>query len=209
MQFILASQSSQRASLLATLPYKFKICPAHINEAAITYKNPQEKARKIALAKAQEVAKGLSGQAIIIAADTFCLCRGKILEKPKTKAEARKMLELQSDQRIKAITGYAFIYQNRHKQIIKNASLITKARFRQLSSSEIENYIAYQPVLTWSAAFSPAYDAGMALLAWSRGNFTAFTHGLPIDLVVNFINQHLNLCVDDKHHPKKPEKNSD
>lgn len=191
MQFILASQSPQRARLLETLPYSFIIHPAHIDESAIKFKNPQEKAKKIALAKAQAIAEQVVGEAIIVGADTFCLCQGKILEKPKTKAEARKMLNFQSGQEIQAITGYAFIYQSSEKKNIENASIITRARFRQLSSVEIEYYVANQAVLTWSAAFSPAYDAGMALLASAEGNLTAFTHGLPVDLLVNFINQHL------------------
>jgi septum formation protein len=191
MQFILASQSPQRASLLATLPYDFKLLPAAIDEAVIPFKNPRDKAKRIALAKAETVANKINGEAIIVAADTFCLCKGQILEKPKNKAEARQMLELQSDQKIKAITGYAFIYQKNQQKIVKNDSVVTRLRFRKLSTTEIENYIAHQPVLTWSAAFSPAYDAGMALLASSKGNLTAFTHGLPINLVVDFINQQL------------------
>jgi septum formation protein len=200
MQFILASQSPQRARLLATLPYQFKIYPANINESIIKAKNPRDKAKKIALAKAEEVAKKIDEEAIIVAADTFCFCRGKILEKPKSKAEAREMLEFQNNQEFQAITGYAFIYRHSQKKIIKNSSVSTKAKFRQLSSIEIENYISHQRVLTWSAAFSPAYDAGMALLAKSKGNLTAFTHGLPIDLLVEFINQQLNLGVNNKHH---------
>jgi septum formation protein len=204
MQFILASQSPQRARLLATLPYPFKIIPADHNESAVTFKNPRQKAKKVALAKAQKVAKRVNGEAIIVAADTFCLCQGRVLEKPKTKAEARQMLALQSNREIRAITGYAFIYQNSQNQIIKNASTITTARFRQLSSVEIEYYLAHQPVLTWSAAFSPAYDAGMALLAWSKGNLTAFTHGLPIDLLIDFIEEALHSGVNNKHHSKKP-----
>ncbi len=191
MQFILASQSPQRAKLLATLPYSFKIIPANIDESSISFKNQRQKAQKIALAKALEVAKTIKGEAIIVAADTFCVCQGKILEKPKTKAQAREMLELQNNRQIQAITGYAFIYQSPQGQIVKNASVLTRARFRQLSSAEIEHYLAHQPVLSWSAAFCPAYDAGMALLAWSRGNLTAFTHGLPIDLLINFINENL------------------
>lgn len=204
MQFILASQSPQRARLLATLPYSFKIFPADIDESAVTLKNPRQKAKKLALAKAQKVAKRVNGEAIIVAADTFCLCQGRILEKPKTKAEARQMLALQSNREIRAITGYAFIYQNSQNQIIKNASIITTARFRQLSSVEIEYYLAHQPVLTWSAAFSPAYDAGMALLAWSKGNLTAFTHGLPIDLLIDFIEEALRSGINNKHHSNKP-----
>jgi septum formation protein len=204
MQFILASQSPQRARLLATLPYRFKIYPANIDESTIIFKNHQDKAKKIALAKAEAVMRNITGEAIIVAADTFCVCRGKILEKPKTKADARKMLEFQSSQKIRAITGYAFVYQNSPEKIIENASVATKACFRQLSSIEIENYISYQPVLTWSAAFSPAYDAGMALLAWSKGNLTAFTHGLPINLLVRFINRQLKLSVNNKHYSHKP-----
>ena len=64
-----------------------------------------------------------------------------------------------------------------------------KKRKINLSESEIEHYVKTEPVLTWSAAFSPAYDSGMALIENVRGNLTAFSHGLPIDLLIDFLKE--------------------
>ena len=191
MQFILASQSPQRAKLVKTLPYDWQIMPADIDEAAIKFKNPLDKARKIALAKAEVILAKTKGAAIVIAADTFSVCQGKILEKPKTKAEAREMLQWQSAKKTRSLTGYAFCYRAGEKIIKETAVIEVKAKFRRLSSAEIEEYLANNPVLTWSAAFSAAYDAGMALICEINGNPTALTHGLPIDLVADFIRRKL------------------
>jgi len=191
MQFILASQSPQRANILKTLAYDWRIMPADLNEQAIEFKNPRDKAKKIAVAKATLIQKEIAGSAIIVAADTFSVCRGKILEKPNTKAEAREMLEWQNGQSFQSLTGYAFIYQQNDQLIQESGVVIVKAKFRHLSSAEIENYLANNPVLTWSAAFSAAYDAGMALISEVRGNLTALTHGLPVDLVADFVKRKL------------------
>lgn len=191
MYFILASQSPQRAKLVKSLPYDWQIMPANIDEAAIDSKNPRDKAQKIALAKAEAILAKTKGDAIIIAADTFSICQGKILEKPKTKAEAREMLQWQSAKKTKSLTGYAFFYRTGEKIIKQTGVVAVKAKFRQLDAVEIEAYIANNPVLTWSAAFSAAYDVGMALISEINGNLTALTHGLPIDLVADFIKRKL------------------
>ena len=198
MQFILASQSPQRQNLIKSLPYDWQIQPADLDEQAVRFTSPQAKARNIAQAKASKISQQLTGDYLIIAADTFSLCRGKILEKPHNKAAAREMLEWQSGQLLKSLTGYAFwCYQN-GRLVQRNGLVTVKAKFRQLTSGEIENYVAHHPVTTWSAAFSAAYDAGMALISRLDGNLTAFTHGLPIDLVAKFIET--NLGVNNKHH---------
>ena len=196
MNLILASQSQQRKKIMAATFANFKVKPAEIDEYAIPFSLPIDKAEKIAVAKAQAVAERNqdSQPMIIIAADTFCLCRGKILEKPKDIEEAKKMLELQSGRKVKAFTGYAFLYINGQEIKMESGTDVVEARFRDLTSSEIEFYIKNNPVLTWSAAFSAAYDSGMAIISEVCGNLTSFTHGLPIDKVAKFV-----LSVDNEH----------
>jgi septum formation protein len=183
-KIILASQSKQRLNLVKTLSLPIDILPADIDEQAVPFSNQYDKAEKIALAKAQKVAE-TENDAIIIAADTFCYLQGKILEKPKTLDEAREMLRFQSGQKIEVLTGYAFL--NTKTNLSKSGCEKVLVEMRQLSEVEIEKYVNTEPVLTWSAAFSPAYDSGMALIKNINGNLTAFTHGLPIDLLVRFL----------------------
>ena len=185
-KIILASQSRQRFNLVKELPLEVVVIPADIDEQAIPFDNAYDKAEKIALAKAEEVLKN-NQDAVILAADTFVLCEDKILEKPKTLGEAKEMLAFQSGKTLIALTGYAFI--DGRSSSIKTGTEAVEVDFRKLSESEIEDYIKKEPVLTWSAAFSPAYDSGMALVKNIRGNLTAFSHGLPIDILVNFLRE--------------------
>ena len=184
-KIVLASQSKQRLNLLkASLFMPIEVFPANINEQAVPFIDQYDKAEKIALAKAQKVAKD-HPNAIIIAADTFCYVQGKILEKPKDLNEATKMLEFQSNKQIDVLTGYAFLDTKLNLQ--KSGCEKVLVKMRHLNKDEIERYVANEPVLTWSAAFSPAYDSGMALIESIEGNLTAFSHGLPINLLMDFL----------------------
>lgn len=194
-KIILASQSKHRLKIVQTLALPIEVLPANIDEQAITFIDQYDKAEKIALAKANKICQERK-DAIVIAADTFCYLEGKILEKPKTLVEAKEMLLFQSGKQIEVLTGYAFLdtKNNRQKSGCERVSVV----MRKLSDLEIDRYIRTEPVLTWSAAFSPAYDSGMVLIKSIDGNLTAFTHGLPIDLLVDF------LGVDYKNNSNNP-----
>jgi len=183
-RIILASQSKQRFNLLKAVFSEIEVEPADLDEQAVSFSNQYDKAEKIALAKAQKVAKNYAN-AIVVAADTFCYLHGRILEKPKTLAEAREMLHFQSGQEIEVLTGYAFL--DTKSKLQKSGCEKVMVKMRHLNDSEIEKYISTEPVLTWSAAFSPAYDSGMALIENISGNLTAFSHGLPINLLMKFL----------------------
>jgi septum formation protein len=183
-KIILASQSKQRLNILRTLALPIDVMPSNINEQAVPFTDQYDKAEKIALAKAKKIALN-QPDAIIIAADTFCYFKDRILEKPKSLEEAKDMLRFQSGQKIEVLTGYAFLDTKLNLQ--KSGCERISVQMRKLSPAEIERYVANEPVLTWSAAFSPAYDSGMALIDSIDGNLTAFSHGLPINLLVDFL----------------------
>lgn len=186
-KIVLASSSKQRLNILKALPLTIEVRAAEIDEQAVPFLDQYDKAEQIALAKAKKVASFYQ-DAIIVAADTFCFLQGRILEKPKTLAQAREMLYFQSGQEIEVLTGFAFL--DTKKQIVESGCEKVIVKMRELSDLEIENYVQTQPVLTWSAAFSPAYDSGMALIKSINGNFTAFSHGLPVDLFFEFLQKH-------------------
>jgi len=48
-------------------------------------------------------------EGIIIAADTFLSCEGKVLEKPRDLAEAKEMLKLESNNKLIAYTGFCYL----------------------------------------------------------------------------------------------------
>lgn len=198
LKIILASQSAQRLAILRTLPYSVEAYPANIDEQAIPFQSPQQKAERIALAKAT-AGKKLFPRDLVVAADTFCLCEGKILEKPKSLREAEAMLAWQSGKLLEVLTGYAFFGQ---KSSLVSGVVTTSVKMRPLRQQEIVQYCQSQPVLTWSGAFSPAYDAGMALIAEISGNATAFSHGFPLDVFLHYLAEQNSgdLAVNNENH---------
>ena len=178
---ILASQSAQRKEIMKALGIPFEIKPAAIDEQAIRDENLTIRAEKIARSKAEKIAKD-NQDAIVIAADTFNAIREFVLEKPKTLEEAKTMLLLQSGKTGNTYTGFCYIDQQNGINISKTLEI--DYTFRPLSNQEIDEYIANNPVLTWSAGFAPANTHGLVLIANMTGSMTGFTHGLPVEELV-------------------------
>jgi len=159
--------------------FDYQVIPADIDEKSIRDKNLKLRVKKIATAKALAVAKNHQG--IIIAADTFCACNGVVLEKPKSLAEAKTMLKLQSKHAALCYTG--FCYLDTAKNIKFSTSTITKYSFRVLSDIEIDTFVKNNPVLEWSAAFSFADTYQMTFIEKINGSLTAFRYGLPAEFL--------------------------
>ncbi|MBU2543566.1 septum formation protein Maf [Patescibacteria group bacterium] len=183
---ILASKSPQRKSIMQALRVEFKVVPADINEQAVSTTDPEKRAALIAQNKAKFVQKSFP-QDIIVAADTYIVLNGQILEKPQTLAEAREMLVKQSGQIATELTGFCYLDPVKDIKVVKTVAV--EVEFRHLSNAEIDHYIAAQPVMTWSAAFCPAYDSGASLIKRISGSLTGFTHGLPLEELIPLLQQ--------------------
>jgi len=99
---------------------------------------PHELAKAISRGKALAVASKHQN-AIIIAADTFVVCRGKIMAKPGTEAEARVMLRAISGRAHSVITGFTILDTGKNK--ILSQAVETIVHVKQLSSKEIDAYV--------------------------------------------------------------------
>lgn len=186
-QIILASSSKQRQNLLRAAGVAFTVVAADLDEKALAQGVPNSaRAVTLARAKAAKIAEQ-HPNSIIIAADTFSIFNDEVLEKPVDLDDARRMLRLISGQTVSDHTGVCCWNLVTGKKL--EQTVITQFTFRRLSDTEIDRYITTQPVTTWSAAFSAAYDVGMALVAHSEGSLTALTHGLPIELVMEFLTE--------------------
>ncbi len=181
-QLILASRSPQRKKILSTLDVGFEIMPADVDEQSYANGDLKERARELAMMKAESVCSDCP-HAIIIGADTYAQLDDKALEKPKDITEAKEMLYAQSGKTVVGYTGFAYLDRMTENNINKVAEF--EFRFRELSPAEIDYYVEQNPVTTWSAAFSPAYPEGAALIESMKGSFTAFAYGLPMEWVVD------------------------
>ena len=137
-KIILASASPRRKELLEKIGLNFEVEPSDITEDLTSDLPPQKLAKKLSQEKALAVSKKYS-DAIIIAADTIGVFEGKIIGKPHTPAEAKKMLSMLNGKSHLVITGFTIIDTKTGKTISK--SLETKVYFRKLTGVEIDAYV--------------------------------------------------------------------
>jgi len=177
---ILASGSKQRKIMMDALGIPYFVIPADIDEKAIRDRDFKVRAERIARAKAEKVAEGNLG--IIISADTFSVCEGKVLEKPKNENGARVMLKLQANKMCTLYTGFCYI--DKVNNINYSTTAITKYELRKLSDGEISKFVEGNPVTDWSASFSPAYTYQLGFIKKIEGSLTGCTHGLPAEILI-------------------------
>ncbi|MDW7987756.1 MAG: Maf family protein [candidate division WOR-3 bacterium] len=136
-RIILASSSPRRKRLLAMLGVKFSVLAPNIKEDTL-HLSPERLATTLAEKKVYSVA-GKIKNGIIIGVDTIVAINNKILGKPQSKKDARKMLKLLSNKTHRVISGLVILALPENK-VLKTHE-ITKVTFRKLSSQEIENYL--------------------------------------------------------------------
>jgi len=150
-EVILASASPRRKELLEKIGLRFKVEPSNYEEDMHSELEPHEFARKISLEKAEAVA-GKHRNAIVIAADTFIVFDGKILGKPHTENEARKMLEIINGTSHSVITGFSIIDTDKNKTLSK--SVETRIYIRKLTLAEIDAYVKSKEPLDKAGAYA-------------------------------------------------------
>jgi septum formation protein len=185
-KLILASQSPQRAKLLATLGIDFSIMPSEFDEAQAAEKDPQKRAEFLARAKVLKVAEQ-HPDAVILGADTYVWLDTSILEKPKTVTEAKAMLRQQAGKTITAVCGTA-LYTPQTQEKVFSTTVMMQATFRSLTEAEIEYYVSNNPVTTWAGGFSAFYPEGFALFSEVHGSLTALI-GLPLEVVIPWLRE--------------------
>jgi len=110
---ILASRSPRRRQLLGLLGFKFAVRPAAIPEAPLPGEAPARLAIRLAREKALAVALSLSprerSRAVVLGADTVVALDGELFGKPRSAAEARRMIAKLSGRTHKVMTGVRYV----------------------------------------------------------------------------------------------------
>lgn len=139
-KIILASASPRRVELLSKLVPSFDILPTNADENQNDISSAKDLVMFLALKKCQYCIthNAIDYNSLIISADTVVYCNG-ILGKPKSKADARNMIESISGRTHSVYTGVA-IYDASSKRfdVFYDRSDVTVKR---LSKEEIEEYI--------------------------------------------------------------------
>jgi septum formation protein len=133
---ILASQSPRRRELLAQLGYQFSCCPADIDETVKIDESPIEYVERLALEKAQYIAKNQSDTTLVLGSDTCVVCDGEILGKPENLTQCIKHLTMLSGNKHQVLTAIAVVQGPFSQSLVVS----TDVEFKMLATEEIINY---------------------------------------------------------------------
>lgn len=137
---ILASASPRRRELLMQAGFSFEVIESNADEK-VAIKEPGRLVAELAKRKAQAVAEGLKGEALVIGADTVVTLEGEILGKPKDKADAFRMLKALQGRTHQVYTGVALIDRKEEGMEVTDFAECTDVTMYPMSEEEIYSYI--------------------------------------------------------------------
>ncbi len=175
-QYILASKSDRRKTLLKQLGIKFKVIESGAKEVELNNSNPIKLVKHNAKLKAEEVSKRVKDK-IIIAADTVVYLNGYTYHKPKDNKEAMKFLKSLSGKMHIVYTGLCVLDTKTGKEITDYEK--TKVFFRDLSQQEINYYIKNFNPLDKAGAYGIQEDFGCLFIKKIEGDYYNVV-GLPL-----------------------------
>ena len=175
-EIILASTSPFRRELLDRLGLSFEVCNPQVDESALEDESPEALALRLAQAKAQAVANQFPN-ALIIGSDQVAICNGTVFGKPGNHENAVKQLRVLSGQQVNFYTAVClFDTRNQSAQL---AAVPTYVTFRDLSDTEIENYLRREQPYN-CAGSAKSEGLGVALLSAMTGDDPTALIGLPL-----------------------------
>ena len=185
---ILASKSPRRKQLLSLLGINFEIITSDINEDIDSDLPPEAYCLHLAFSKAEAVSKKVRRETLIIGADTIVVLDDIIINKPKDKEDAFRILRQLSGNTHFVYTGIALI-NSKTKVWLTNYQK-TQVTFRDLSDEEILAYIESGSPMDKAGGYGIQDDFGAVFVRDIQGCYYNIV-GLPLELLYSSIKQFL------------------
>jgi len=189
-RLILASSSPRRRQLLEDAGYAFEVEPSGIEEPEPTPGElPDVYAAQLAWRKAADVASR-RGSGLILAADTVCSVGGQILNKPRDRSDAERMIRLQEGHDTEVISGVCLYRADRHEWI--GAIEASVVHFRPLGEEERDDYLESGRWQGKSGAYGVQdRDPFVSVV---RGSFSNVV-GLPMERLADLLENYVALTA--------------
>jgi len=183
MRIILASSSSYRKTLLQKIISEFETYSPNINES----RKPDESFIDLSKRLAIEKAKALAVQfpdALIIGSDQVACINTTQLNKPLTRENTFNQLQKCQGQSVLFHTGIC-LYNSRTNNSQSSVESY-QTQFRQLSDSQLMNYIDREPAFDCAGGFKME-GLGIALFEKIQGNDPNILIGLPLIKLISML----------------------
>lgn len=169
----LASASPRRKTLLQRAGFKYRYIASSYAEIMHSRIPPTRLAQLNAEGKVQHI---ISKSGIVLGADTLIAFNGKVIGKPKNRAQAKRFLASFSGKTHQVITGVAL--RDVKRQTLKSFAVVSQVTFRKLNLLEIESYLNTNEYIDKAGAYG-YQSKGRALVQEVRGSRTNVI-GLPM-----------------------------
>ncbi|MGN1329661.1 MAG: Maf family protein [Eubacterium sp.] len=176
---ILASKSPRRKELLSIITEDFVIKTANVDETLPESISPDKAVEYLSKIKAEPFK---NKKDTVIGADTVVAIDGKILGKPKDKADAFSMLRILSGKEHSVFTGVTVIKNNKSKTF----SVETRVKFFELTDEEINTYISTGEPFDKAGAYG-IQGKGSLLVEKIDGDYFNVV-GLPVSKLAKALN---------------------
>ena len=178
---VLASVSPRRAALLDQIQLPFRAHPSALGddgEAQLAGEHAEACARRLALAKARDVASGLT-HGLVIGADTVVTFGDRLLGKPRDPGEAQAFLLSLAGRTHRVVTGVAVVEAATGRAEVDAA--VTEVTMRPFDATEAARYVATGEPMDKAGAYG-IQGRGALLVAEIRGDYFNVV-GLPLVLL--------------------------
>lgn len=192
-KIILASGSPRRNAILKNLGIPYEQMPSmveskvEVNEADVN--SPYEWVKLYSSKKAHEINNNVSGDLIIIGADTIVTQLGSIMEKPLDEIDAYRMLKKLQGKKHTVYTGLTLIFKNEDGSFTEeNYVDATDVYMREASDEEIKKYIATKEPFDKAGSYA-IQGLGSFFVEYINGDYYTVV-GLPISVLVRAFKDH-------------------
>ena len=176
-KLVLASGSPRRAEILERAGWPHEVSVAGIDETVLPNEAAAAYVQRLARSKAEKVASGLE-HGLVLGADTTVVVANQILGQPVDEADAKRMLDLLNAKWHDVLTGVAIVRVGGETRV---AYETTRVRFAEMSSAEIDWYIATGEPFGKAGAYGIQGKASLFIEEIEGDYFNIM--GLPIRLV--------------------------
>src|SRR5512132_4062980 len=181
-RMILASESPRRRELFAAVGVPFRVVPSGVDEIPRSGESPSRFVRRAALDQGEAVALR-HPTTFVLSADTIVVADGRILGKPRDRAEARRMLARLAGREHRVYTAVCLLWRDRGFRDL--GTEVNRVRFRPLTAEEVAGYARTGECDDKAGAYA-AQGAGMLLIDRISGSFSNVV-GLPMTRVLEML----------------------
>jgi len=186
-KIVLGSASPRRKYLLEEMGFQLEIISLDIDESYPLDIPKDEVALYIAQQKMYALSEKMTGNNLMLTADTTVICDNDLLGKPDDEAHAKKMLKQLSENVHIVNTGVVISFNGKKE----NISCLTEVAFRSLSDEQINYYLKTCKPFDKAGSYGIQDWIGLVGIKQIKGSYTNVV-GLPTDEVYRTIHKILS-----------------